>query len=407
MKALQFRYSLPRLAATKIAGTLRPRAYVGPWSSLRLEEVPEPALPADDWAIVRTALAGICGSDAKQVFLRGDRDNPLTALISFPHILGHEAMGVVERAGPAVRGVREGERVVLNPWLSCAPRGFSEPCASCRSGDYQLCERFTEGRLPPAIHLGNCAAAGGAFAEKFAAHESQLIRVPDGVTDAQAVLADPFSVQLHAVLRYPPRDGAPALVYGCGTLGLMTVAMLRRLHPQATVWAVARHAHQAQIAGDLGAQQVLTAAPEALVERVAQLVGSPAMRPWSGKPWLMRGPGVIYDTVGSPQTVETSLRLAAPRATIVISGVEAPRRYEWTPHYFKELTVVGSNAFAHEDFEGKRMHAMEIYFELVRRGLDLSPLITHRFALDRYADAFLAMRDHAASRAVKCVFDFG
>jgi threonine dehydrogenase-like Zn-dependent dehydrogenase len=90
----------------------------------------------------------------------------------------------------------------------------------------------------------------------------------------------------------------------------------------------------------------------------------------------------------------------------VISGVEAPRRFEWTPHYFKEITVVGSNAFAIEHFEGRRLHAMQIYFELVQRGLDLSSLITHRYRLEEYAAPFLAMHDHGRSRAVKCVFAF-
>jgi len=406
MRALVFRYSLPRLAATKIAGSLSPRGYFGPWSSFRLEEVPGPQLPAGDWVIVRTKLAGICGSDAKQVYLRGDRDNPLTALISFPHVLGHEATGVVERAGPDVRALREGQRVVLNPWLSCAPRGFTEPCANCRAGDYMLCERFTEGRLPPSIHLGNCAAAGGAFAEMFAAHESQCIPVPEGVTDEQAVLADPFSVQLHGVLRNPPAEREPALVYGCGTLGLMTVAMLRHLHPDTPVWAVARHPHQAQAARDLGAHEVLPAGPAALVDAIARLTGAGALRPWSGNDWLMRGPRVIYDTVGSPRSVETAMRIAAPRGTIVISGVEAPRRFEWTPHYFKELTVVGSNAFGVEEFEGERAHAMAIYFKLARRGLDLSRLITHRYDLAQYREAFLALRDHGRSRSIKAAFAF-
>src|SRR5581483_6151919 len=202
MRALLFRYSLPRLAASRVAGALSARGYFGPWSSFRLEDVPEPSLIADDWAIVRTKLAGVCGSDAKQAFLRGDRDNPLTAVVSFPHVLGHEAVGLVERIGPAVSNVEPGQRVVLNPWLSCAPRGFTDPCARCAAGDYQLCERFTEGALPPAIHIGNCARANGAFAPYFAAHQSQLIPIPAEIGDEQAVLADPCSVQLHAVLRH-------------------------------------------------------------------------------------------------------------------------------------------------------------------------------------------------------------
>ena len=406
MKALVFRYSLPRLAMSKIAGAVSPAGYFGPWSSLRMEDVPEPALHGDGWALVRTRIAGICGSDAKQAFLRGDRDNPLTALVSFPHILGHEAMGVVERAGPAGRNVALGQRVVLNPWLSCAPRGIDPPCAACRTGDYQLCERFTEGRLPPAIHIGNCASVGGAFAPYFAAHESQLITVPDGVSDEQAALADPFAVQLHAVLRHPPRAGEAALVYGCGTLGLMTVAMLRRLHPDLPVWAVARHEHQAQAARALGAAEVLGPGPRALIEGVARLAGVRPLRPWSGVPWLMRGAGVVYDTVGSPESVETAMRLASARAEVVVSGVEAPRRFEWTPCYFKELSIVGSNAFAVEEFEGQRRHAMEIYFDLVRRGLDLSSLITHRFTLAEYRRAFLSMHDHGRSRAIKAAFVF-
>jgi len=406
VRALLFRYSLPRLAASKLAGAISPAGYFGPWSSLRLEDVPEPTLHGDDWAIVRTRLAGICGSDAKQAFLRGDRDNPLTALVSFPHVLGHEALGIVERVGPAVQRLSPGQRVVLNPWISCAPRALSPVCAACEHGDYMLCERFTAGTLPPSIHLGNCAGANGAFAERFAAHESQLFPVPDGISDDQAVLADPFSVQLHAVLRHPPRHGEAALVYGCGTLGLITIAILRILHPDVVVWAVARYPHQQRLARNLGASEVLPADPGELIGRVAALADAVPLRPWSGKPWLMRGPGMIYDTVGSPPTVETALRLAAPRAALVISGVEAPRRFEWTPLYFKEVDVVGSNAFGIEPFEGERLHAFEAYFRLVARGLDLSALVTHRFPLARYRDAFLAMRDHGRSGAVKCVFAF-
>ncbi|HYM14331.1 MAG TPA: alcohol dehydrogenase catalytic domain-containing protein [Dehalococcoidia bacterium] len=385
---------------------MSPSLYFGPWSSFRLEDVPNPRLHGDDWVLVRTRLAGICGSDTKQVFLRGDRDNPLTALVSFPHILGHEATGIVEQTGSAGRRVAPGQRVVLNPWLSCAPRGINPVCRACARGDYQLCDRFTEGRLSPGIHLGNCTTAGGAFAPYFAAHESQLLPVPPDISDEHAVLADPCSVQLHAVLRHPPDAGEPVLVYGCGTLGLATIAILRLLHPATPVWAVARHGHQAAAARAAGAVEILDSRPQMLVEEVARLAGSRPLRPWSGAAWLMRGVGTIYDTVGSPETIETAIRLASPRGRIVVSGVEAPRRFEWTPYYFKELTLAGSNAFAMETFEGQRRHAMEIYFDLVRRGLDLSALITHRFALAAYQRAFMATRAHERSRAIKAVFAF-
>ena len=110
MKALLFRYSFPRLALSRVFGILTPRAYLGRGSSFSLDDIPEPTLPADDWLLVRTGLTGICGSDAKQVFLVGNMDNPLTALITFPQVLGHEVVGTVERAGPGVKTLAAGQR---------------------------------------------------------------------------------------------------------------------------------------------------------------------------------------------------------------------------------------------------------------------------------------------------------
>ncbi|MDP3766384.1 MAG: alcohol dehydrogenase catalytic domain-containing protein, partial [Dehalococcoidia bacterium] len=352
MNALVFRYSLPRLAISRIAGALSPAGYLGPWSSIKLEQIPEPSLPGDDWLLVRTTRCGICGSDAKQVFLKGNRDNPMTALVSFPHVLGHEAAGVIEHVGPAVRERHPGERVVINPWLSCGPRGIDPPCRACRAGDYPLCERFTEGRLAPGIHAGNCADVPGGFAERIAVHESQAIPIPDGIDWDTAVLADPFSVSLHTVLLHPPpSDEGPAIVFGCGTLGLLTIAILRQLHPDVAVLAVARYPHQAELARRLGAQELLPEGKLQLIEAVAREVGTEPLRPWFGDPWLLKGVGVIYDTVGSPASVELALRVAGPRSKIVVSGVEAPRRFEWTPLYFKEVSIVGSNAFGVETFE--------------------------------------------------------
>src|SRR5687768_9200696 len=67
---------------------------------MALQPLPDPSLPAPDWVVIRTRLCGICGSDSKQVFLEGDADSPMTALISFPQVLGHEVVGDIVEAGP-------------------------------------------------------------------------------------------------------------------------------------------------------------------------------------------------------------------------------------------------------------------------------------------------------------------
>jgi threonine dehydrogenase-like Zn-dependent dehydrogenase len=172
--------------------------------------------------------------------------------------------------------------------------------------------------------------------------------------------------------------------------------------------AVARFEHQAALARKLGAEPVLAHRPTgALIEAVAEATGAEVQRPWRGLPMLSGGVDAIYDSVASAETLEVGLRVAAPRARIVLTGVATPRRFEWTPLYFKEVAVVGSNAFAVERFEGREQHAMAWYFELLGRGaLAAPPLVTHRFPLARWREALRASREHARSGAVKVVFDY-
>src|SRR5580658_154539 len=265
VKALVFRHNLAREAASAIGGRVDPRAFVSRFAPVRLEDVDELPLPAPDWVRVQTTFSGLCGSDVKQILLNGARDNPLTALVSFPHVLGHEVVG---------HRLDTGHRVVLNPWLSCGPRGIDPPCVACQVGRYPWCRNFRSGDLPVSIHLGNCVAAGGAHAERFAAHPAQLFSIPHAVSDEAAVLADPVSVSLRSVLLAPPIGDQAVLVYGSGTLAFAVIALLRHLYPAARVWAATRRGARAELASRFGAHAVLSSVPDQLVAQVARRVGT-------------------------------------------------------------------------------------------------------------------------------------
>jgi threonine dehydrogenase-like Zn-dependent dehydrogenase len=286
------------------------------------------------------------------------------------------------------------------------PRGLP-PCEWCRQGELAQCLNFERGTLTKGIHHGNSSQATGGMAPLVPAHESQCIPIPDEISDDAAVLSDPFAVSLHAILHHPPRAGGAALVYGCGTLGLLAIAILRELHPDVRVLAVARFRHQAELARHFGAATVLQHKPSrAVIEGVAHALGVELREPWYGLPMLNGGVDVVYDTVTAPATLEVGVRVARTRGKIVALGVEVPKAFEWTPLYHKELSLVGSNAFAYETFEGRRQHAIEWYFELLRtRRIDVTPIITHRYPLADYRKAFLACHDQGRSGAVKVLFD--
>src|ERR1700732_3452618 len=179
MKALTFHFSYPRFVAGKIFGGL---SRGGP---LVYEDVPDAKLLGDDWVIVETRYCGICGSDVKQAYLEGAFDNPRTAVISFPHVLGHEVVGTVFEAGKDVRHVKKGDRVACYPWITCAVRGLP-PCAACAAGDLALCQNFAGGRFSAGIHHGTCCDLSGGFATHMPAHESACFPIPSDVTFEEA-----------------------------------------------------------------------------------------------------------------------------------------------------------------------------------------------------------------------------
>jgi threonine dehydrogenase-like Zn-dependent dehydrogenase len=174
------------------------------------------------------------------------------------------------------------------------------------------------------------------------------------------------------------------------------------------VLAVARFDHQRRLAEQFGAERVLAHAPSrAVIAGVADALLVEQNQPWRGLPMLNGGVDIVYDTVSSPRTLEVGVRVTRSRGRIVALGVEVPRRFEWTPLYFKEIALVGSNAFAIEEWDGRRQHAMEWYFEFIRDGkIDITAILTHRFALEQYRAAFLSCWDQGKSGAVKVLFEY-
>ncbi len=380
---------------------------------MRLEELERPKLLRDDWCVAKTRLTGICGSDAKMVFMDfgddfGD-DGALNGFFTFPTVFGHEVVADVVEVGPAVTTLEVGQRVVLNPWLSCGPRGIDPPCPSCQDGDYSLCWHFTQGPIAAGIHTGTSKDAPGGFADYLPAHESMLIPVPDDLSDEVAVIGDPFAVSLHSVTRHPPPPGGKVLVYGAGALGSTAVAILKALYPDVEVMVVARWPAQAALARKLGATVVDPFPVEQLLEEAAAWSGGVLNR-FEGAKLPMAHPGgfdVVYDTVGTAQTAEIGVRLLKQRGTMVKSGVHAPERWEWSPLYFKEISWVGSNAFGVEEVDGVRMHGIAQYLRLASEGrIDMTGMLTHTFRLDDWIEAFTVLANQEESGAIKVAFDF-
>src|SRR4029079_11118617 len=126
MKALVFDVNIDEIIHLIQDARESKEAYLGEDSPISLQEIPDARVQFPDWLVIQTRLCGICGSDYKQVFIDFENiDSPMAGLATFPQGMGHEVVGRVAAVAPAVTKVRIGQRVVLNPWLSCTPRGIT------------------------------------------------------------------------------------------------------------------------------------------------------------------------------------------------------------------------------------------------------------------------------------------
>jgi len=374
-----------------------------PW--LALGERPAPALRGPDWARVTPSLAGICGSDL--ALLTGRASGTLSPFASFPAVLGHEVVGVVAEAGAEV-AVRPGTRVVVDPVVSCTVRGL-EPCPSCREGRFELCQRAADGDISPGMMTGYCRDLPGGWSDGMLVHRSQLHPVPEQISDEVAVLVEPLSIALHAVLVDPPSNGERVLVIGGGTIGLATVAALHLAGFSGDITAVVRHDFQASLAERLGATRAIIDRHGDGARRAAlQVVKARAFRPLAGAPVITGGFERIYDCVGSKASLEAAMRAAGPQGRIVLIGSAFEiDRLDWTLLWARELRISGSYCYGVEASVEGAPHTFEHLLRLIGEHpqLPLAELVTHRFPLDRWREAIGVALGRGGRQAVKVVFD--
>ena len=377
MKALRIERSLPRFAAARAAGKPLP---------LRLAEVDPPELPGPEWQLVRPRLAGICGSDLATVSGRSSRW--FEPIVSFPFVPGHEV----------VADTADGRRVVVEPVLHCRIRGVQPSCPACAAGRTNHCERLVAGHLGPGLQTGYCCDTGGGWSLAMAAHPDQLHEIPDGWSDEAAVMVEPTACAVHAALLPPPAPTGRAAVIGAGTIGLATIASIHHLRPDITsLIAVAKHPDQRRMARELGATAVVE--PDELRRAVRRATGSWMLD--NGQ--LTGGADIVYDCVGSAESISEALAVAAPGATVVLAGMPGPVGLDLTPLWQREIRLVGAYAYGPEAARGGR-HSFDLAMEVVdTAGLGL--LVSASYSLERYADAI----EHASSAgrrgAAKIVFD--
>jgi threonine dehydrogenase-like Zn-dependent dehydrogenase len=322
---------------------------------VRIDETEEP-VPGPRDAVIRVSACGICGSDLRYVRLgglAGPRERPMP--------LGHELSGVVDAVGAEVRDLAPGTRVVLNP-------------TACGN---MIGNGGSEGGFAPRLPVRDAAAG------------ASLFPIPAGLADDVAALSEPLGVGMNAVDRVDARPGDKVAVFGAGPIGLAAVATLHDRGVEDVV-AVDLSPRRLAIARALGARTTVDASQEDPWKRLRALHGE---EPLMGAP--MAATDVYVEASGAAAVIPQILQHARGEARLSVVALHGEIPVNFLLVMMKQLTIRGAMEYP-EDYTDS--------LDLLARW-DLSPMISHRFPLERFHEALAVARDPQAGG--KVLIDLG
>jgi len=329
-----------------------------PERGIWMEDIDVPRVGHND-VLIKINRTAICGTDI-HIF---KWDDWAQATIPVPMAVGHEFSGEIVDRGIEVRGFEVGDRVSAEGHVTCGV------CRNCRAGRRHLCMN--------AIGVG--VNRPGAFAEYLAVPAFNVFKLPDMITDDMASILDPLGNATHTALSFD-LVGEDVLITGAGPIGVMAAAIAR--------YAGARHIvitdvndYRLGLARKMGASCAINVTQETIDDTMKEL-------------GMVEGFDVGMEMSGNPQAFRDMLRTMHHGGKISMLGIPpGDMAIDWNEVIFKGLIIKG--IYGREMFETwYKMSSM------LQSGLDMDPIITHRFDIDEYLPAFELMESGQTGKVI-------
>ena len=319
---------------------------------IKIDDIPMPK-PGPEEVQVKVRYVAICGTDVHiyQGFSIG------TFQPRLPLVLGHELSGIVSAIGKEVKGFKEGDRVTVEANIGCGK------CYLCRTGAYALCSDVKV----LSIH------ANGGLAEYLVAPQRHVYHLPDSYEDEAAALTEPLAMTMCGYLRAPTTPGDIVAVLGAGTGGYCLTALAKMGGADKVILTGTRK-ERLKVGQAMGADVLINSRKEDVVEAI--------MLETNG-----HGADIVYEAAGVEQTFIDSIKIAAARGIISFYGVPTGpvNGMDMGMFLLKDLKMVAA--------AGSPRCFKSAISAAARGNVDLKPLITHRFPLEKTAKAMQMVKD--------------
>ncbi len=317
----------------------------------RLEIMPSPMprIAAEHDVLVKVDVLGVCGSDIH--YYKTGRIG--CQIVKFPWIVGHEFGGTVLEVGPAVKRLKVGDVVAVDPLVACGQ------CDQCRRGRIHTCRNQA--------FLGCPGQLPGALCQYIVMPQQCCYALPSGLDTRHGALIEPFSIGLHACNLAEAGKGSRVAILGSGPIGLCVLMALRK-GPAISIAATDLLDYRLALAGRLGADLTLNAA---LPDATQQLLARQPL-----------GYDYVFECAGKAEAIDQAVRLLAPGGCLVLIGIPPEDRISVDMNDLrrKELRL---------QCVRRQNECVKLAIEMLAAGkVNLNPLVTHEFSLAQSAAAF-------------------
>ncbi len=332
---------------------------------IELLDAKSPEGPHHGELLVKMRAVGLCGSD---LHWWGEGHIHSTRA-AYPQVLGHEPVGEVVATGQGVQDFKPGDRVAIEPSLTCGH------CEFCLAGRHNLCvhARFMGG-----------PEAEGFLRDYVVVPASNADLIPERLTWHEATLIEPVAVLVHVYELAPVQVGQTVVVLGCGSIGGIAITMAK-LAGAAEVLACDRVPHRLALARKMGADFAMDAVVDDFRDAVMQRTGG-------------RGADVVFDAAGTPETIDLGLHCTKPGGSYVLIGIPVPPKFNVNLHaaMSRELRI---QTIKRSNHKGREAAA------LLAAGRIPTALLTHSLPIEQAQEGFELLSGYSDGVG-KLVFDF-
>lgn len=316
---------------------------------MEMIDAPEPALTSDTDVLIGMSVVGVCGSDV-HYYVDGKIG---TQIVKYPFAVGHECAGVVEAVGSAVDRVEPGDRVAIEPAMSCWK------CDQCRAGRPHTCRELR--------FLGCPGQAEGCLAEKIVMPQECCFKISDDTTFEQAALSEPLAIGVYAVKRSIPMKGARIGILGCGPIGLSALMPAKAAGAE-KILVTDKIDERLAVAREMGADWTGNPDEEDVVTAVEER-----------EPLLL---DAVFECCGQQEALDQAIDMLKPGGKLMIVGIPRLARVSFVVEKMRRKEICVQNV-------RRQVDCVRPSLDMIANGdINVNPLATHRFAFEESKKAF-------------------